>query len=143
MTYRPFRVIADASILKELRMIFANDGEDVSFMGGPLGIKVIGTPGQFRFADLLDAGQPETFLLEMATSKTRLISPSFRSVLTFTKVACIDPQKQRHSIPDAVDELNQGLMSKGVMHKGDYRGSPVLTREVIRDVQLGRQFQRF
>lgn len=142
MMYRPWRVIADASILKELRMLFANDGEDVSLNGGPLGIKVIGTAGQFRFADLLDAGQPETFILEPSSSKTRLISPSFRSVLTFTKLGLLDPQTQRHAIPDEIDTINQGLIGKGAMHKGDVGGSPVLTRELIREVQLGRQRQR-
>lgn len=142
MMYRPWRVISDASILKELRMIFANDGEDVSLAGGPLGIKVIGTAGQFRFADLLDAGQPETFILEPTSSKTRLISPSFRSVLTFTKLGLLDPATQRHAIPDEIDIINQGLIGKGAMHKGDASGSPVLTRELIREVQLGRQRQR-
>jgi hypothetical protein len=142
MTYRPWRTIADASIAKELRMLFANDGEDPTFAGGPLGIKCLGTPAQFRFADLLDAGQPQTFILEPATSKTRLISPSYRSVLTFTKQSLLDPATQRHALPDVIDELNQGLMTKGVQHISGASGSPVLDRNTIREVQLGRQYQR-
>lgn len=140
MMYRPWRRIADASIMKELRRIFANDGEDVSFSAGALGIKTIGTTGQFRFAELLDAGQPETFILEQATSKTRLTSPSYRSVLTFTKQSLLDPAEQRHTIPDAVDELNQGVLALGVGHKSGV-GGEVLTRQTIRDLQLGRQYQ--
>jgi len=141
MLYRPWRRIADASILKELRLIFADNGEDVTMRNGLLGIQTIGTRGQFRFAELVDAGMADTFILEQATSKTRLISPSFRSVLTFTKASLLDPAEQRHTIPDALDEVNTGVVTMGAAHKSDVGGSPVLSRGMIRELQLGRQFQ--
>ena len=141
MVYRPWRRIADASILKELRLIFDNDGEDPSFAAGPLGIKTFGTRGQFRLAELVDAGKADTFVLEQASSKTRLISPSHRSVLTFSKLQLLDPNSQRHTIPDVVHEANQVVPALGGSHFADTSGNAVITRQSIRELQLGRQYQ--
>jgi len=142
MLYRPWRRIADASIAKELRMIFANDGEDTTMRNGPLGIKCFGTPGQFRFAELLDAGMADTFILEQASSKTRLTSASHRSVLTFTKNSLQDIDEQRHTVPDVMDEINQTVIGMGAAHRASVTGTQVLTRALIRDLQLGRQYQK-
>ena len=143
MRFRPYRRIADATLMMEQKLTFMNDGEDPSPLAGPLGIKVIGTPSQFRFADLVDAGQPETYLLEPVRSKTRLIDPSHRSVLTFTKLALLDEDSQTHTIPDVIMEENQKAISKGNVHASGAGGSSkVYSRKVIRDIQLGRQFQR-
>ena len=135
MLYRPWRRIADASILKELRLIFADDGEDTTLRNGLLGIKTIGTRGQFRFAELLDAGMQNTFILEQATSKTRLISPSYRSVLTFTKASMLDPAEQRHTVPDAITTINASLLNLGDAHKSDVGGSPVRSEEHTSELQ--------
>jgi len=143
MRFRPFRRIADATLMMEQKLTFMNDGEDVSPLAGPLGIKVIGTPTQFRFADLVDAGQPETYLLEPVRTRTRLIDPSHRSVLTFTKLALLDEDSQTHTIPDVVMTENQKSVTLGNKHaSGATSSSKVYNRNTIRDIQLGRQFQR-
>lgn len=143
MMYRPWRNIVDASIMKELRLTFANDGEDPSPLAGLLGIKTIGSARQFRFADLLDAGQPETFVLEKAMSKTRLIDPSYRSVLTFSKLALLDPSSQRHTIPDVITDSNASLFLMPGRYASAYGSDKsVYNRASIRELQLGRQYQR-
>lgn len=143
MRFRPYRRVADATLMMEQKLTFMNDGEDVSPLAGPLGIKVIGTPKQFRFADLVDAGQPETFLLEPVRSRTRLIDPSHRSVLTFTKLALLDQDSQTHTIPDVIMAENQKAIAKGNSHSSGFGGkAKVYSRATIRDIQLGRQFQR-
>jgi hypothetical protein len=143
MRFRPFRRIADATILMEQKVTFMNDGEDLSPLAGPLGIRTIGSPKQFRFADLVDAGQPETFLLEPVRSRTRLIDSSHRSVLTFTKLMLLDEDSQTHTIPDVIMKENQKVISLGMKHASKFGGgSKVYNRATIRDIQLGRQFQR-
>jgi hypothetical protein len=143
MQFRPFRRIADATVMMEQRLTFMNDREDTSHLAGPLGISVIGTPKPFRFADLVDAGTPETFLLEPLKSRTRLIDPSHRSVLTFTKLALLDPDSQAHTIPGVIQEENQKQIGRGLVYASAIGGSSkVYTRALIRDIQLGRQFQR-
>lgn len=143
MMYRPWRNIVDASVMKELKLTFANDGEDPSPLAGLLGIKTIGTSRQFRFADLMDAGQPETFILEKAMSKTRLIDPSYRSVLTFSKLALLDPSSQRHTVPDVIAEENDKLFNYPGKYASAFQSdNRVYNRNTIRDIQLGRQYQR-
>jgi hypothetical protein len=129
--------------MMEQRLTFMNDREDTSHLAGPLGISVIGTPKPFRFADLVDAGTPETFLLEPLKSRTRLIDPSHRSVLTFTKLALLDPDSQAHTIPGVIQEENQKQIGRGLVYASAIGGlSKVYICALIRDIQLGRQFQR-
>jgi len=143
MLYRPWRTYVDSAVAKELRMTFLNLGEDASQANGPLGIEMIGVPKEFRFAELVRAG-PEvarTFILEKATSKTRMVNPDNRGILTFSRVSLLDPTSQRHIIPDILREYNTALDMMTAQHSNGMKGK-VYTRDFIRELQAGRQIMR-
>jgi hypothetical protein len=143
MLYRPWRTYVDAAVAKELRLTFLNLGEDETGESGPLGIEVIGQPKDFRFAELVKAGDDvaNTFILEKATSKTRMIDPSNRGILTFSRISLLDPTTQRHVIPDVLREYNASLDKMAAMHS-NVGATKVYNRQLIRELQLGRQMQR-
>ena len=143
MLYRPWRTYVDAAVAKELRLTFLNLGEDESGESGPLGVEVIGQPKDFRFAELVKAGKTvaNTFILEKATSKTRMIDPSNRGILTFSRISLLDPTTQRHVIPDVLREYNASLDKMAALHS-NVGSTKVYNRQLIRELQLGRQMQR-
>jgi hypothetical protein len=143
MLYRPWRTYVDSAIAKELRMTFLNLGEDATSAFGPLGIEMIGVPKEFRFAELVRAG-PEvarTFVMEKATSKTRMVNPDNRGILTFSRVSLLDPTSQRHIIPDVLREYNTAVDMMSGSHSSGSKGK-VYNRAFIRELQAGRQIMR-
>jgi hypothetical protein len=142
MLYRPWRSIVDAAVAKELRYTFLNTGDDVAFAAGPLGIRTIGEPKPFRFEELVNAGEADQFILEKASSKTRMVDPSNRSILTFAKVSLLDPTSLRHVIVDVATLINADSMPRAMSHAASAGGTAVYTRSTIRDIQAGRQLQR-
>lgn len=141
MLYRPWRVIVDAAVAKELRYTFLNLGDDPDFMAGDLGISIIGNPKDFRFEELVEAGQQNVFILEKASSKTRMVNPDHRSILTFSRVSLLDPSSLRHTIADAARIFNAQSELRGLAYASSPKGL-VYNRDLIRQVQAGRQRNR-
>jgi len=144
MLYRPWRTIVDAAVAKELKLTFANLGDENSHLYGPLGIETIGTPTGFRFEQMVKAGPrlSRQFILDKAGSMTRMTNPAERGSLIFTKVKLTDPNSRRHVIPDILREYNALMDGFSEIHAQSAGGKRVYTRDYIRDVQSGRQFQR-
>jgi len=143
MIYRPYRRIVDAAVSRELRQLFMPTHEQTTVQGGPLGLPVYGTPVNFRLAQLVyDAQLPDQYILEKATTKTRMVDPSNRGMLTFSRIPLLDENTQRHTLTDVVHDINDMNYTRGINHTSGASG-PVYTIDVIRDIQLGRQFQRF
>jgi hypothetical protein len=141
MLYRPWREYVDAAVAKELRYTFPNRGDASNARFGELGIELIGTRKEFRFDELVRAGMEDTFLLEKASSKTRMINKDNRGILVFTKNTLLDPDSLRHMIPDATRALN-AMIELDMSHKATIGGTPVLTRDFIRNVQMGKTVMR-
>jgi hypothetical protein len=143
MLYRPWREYVDAAVAKELRYTFPNQGDATSGIFGELGIQVIGSHKEFRFDELIRAGLADVFLLEKASSKTRMINKDNRGILVFTKSALLDPTTLRHVLPDEMKTYNAMLDLIGSRHKSAVGGgTAVYTQAVIRAVQQGRQLNR-
>lgn len=146
MLFRPWRTVVDASVAKEQRLTFLNTKEEVQFTNGPLAIATIGETKAFRLEDLINAGEQDQFLLEPASSKTRMTDPSYRSILTFGRIALTDPTTGRHVLPDIAQSLNQMSFVKANRYAsstgGSDGGSLVYDRAYLRDLQSGRQAQR-
>lgn len=143
MIYRPYRRLVDAAVSKELKLLMVPTHERYDGAGGPLGLPFYGSPTPFRFAQLaLDAKKPDQFILEPGASKSRMIDPKNRGLLTFGKLALLDPNTQRHELLPIVRELNAIHFNRSTVHGSSVGGSYVFERNFIRDVQLGRQMQR-
>lgn len=146
MLFRPWRTVVDASVAKEQRLTFLNTKEEVQFTNGPLAIATIGEIKAFRLEDLINAGEQDQFLLEPASSKTRMTDPSYRSILTFGRIALTDPTTGRHVLPDIAQSLNQMSFVKANSYAsstgGSAGGTLVYDRAYLRDLQSGRQAQR-
>lgn len=143
MVYRPYRRLVDAALSREVKMLFMPTHENYSAEGGALGLPVYGRPSLFRFAQMVfDANLPDQFALEKATSKTRLVNKDNRGLLTFSKATLLDETTLRHILPDVVKGINDLQFSRGGVHSASASGQKVYTKELIRDVQLGRQYQR-
>lgn len=141
MLYRPWRNIVDAAVAKELRYTFLNLGDSSDFSAGELGIEVIGDPKEFRFSELLRADRANVFLMEKVSTKTRMVNPDHRSIMTFTKTSTQDPTTRRHMIADATRLFNSNTEGKGLLYAAS--GSKLIyNRANIRDLQLGRQMNR-
>jgi hypothetical protein len=143
MLYRPWRTYVDAAIAKELRYTFPNRGDFTGNNFGELGIEVIGTHKEFRFDELIRADMADTFILEKASSKTRMINRDNRGILVFTKTTLLDPTTLRHIVPDELRTYNAALDLLGSAHKSAFGGSTIVyTTENIRAIQMGRQINR-
>jgi len=142
MIYRPYRTLVDAAVAKELKQLLVPTHERYDGVGGPLGLPFYGTTTPFRFSQLaFDANLPDQFLLEPAASKARMINSANRGMLTFGKLALLDTDTQRHVISPILREMNNAVYMRGQVHAGGVTGSPVYTRDLIRDIQYGRQLQ--
>jgi hypothetical protein len=149
MIYRPWRVIVDAAIAREQKMMFMPTHENPSAAAGSFGLPAYGTQNLFRLAQM-HYDVPEAYgvdavmqyILEKAAGKTRLVDSSNRGMLTFTKATLVDPTTSRHLLPDMVRELNDMQYVRGDRHKMSVDGKAVYSRELIRDIQLGRQRQK-
>jgi len=142
MIYRPYRRLVDAALSRELRQLFMPTHEQTAVQGGPLGLPVYGTPVNFRLAQLVyDAQLPDQYILEKASTKTRLFDPSNRGMLTFSRIPLLDENTQRHLLTEVVADINDMNYTRGVNHTSGV-GAPVFVSDVIRDIQLGRQYQR-
>lgn len=104
---------------------------------------MIGVPKEFRFAELVRAGPDvaKTFILEKATTKTRMVNPDNRGILVFNRISLLDPTSQRHVIPDILREYNAALDALALAYASSGKGK-VYNRALIRDLQSGRQIQR-
>jgi len=143
MVYRPYRRLVDAAISREEKQLFMPTHENLSPGGGPLGLPFYGDRVPFRMAQLaFDAKKPQQFVLEKALMKTRMVDTSNRGMLTFTKVALLDTDTQTHLLPQAVKVMSDAQYTRGAGHAASAAGGAVYTRENIREVQLGRQFQK-
>lgn len=144
MVYRPYRRNVDAAIAREQRLLFMPTHEKYSGTGGPFGLPCYGTPSLFRLAQLhYDANKADQFILEKAATKTRMVNPANRGLLTFSKVTLLDPTTERHLLPETIKAVNNTQYTRGTRHASSYTGVPIYTREMIRAVQMGRQYQRF
>jgi len=142
MIYRPYRTLVDAAVAKELKQLLVPTHERYDGVGGPLGLPFYGTTTPFRFSQLaFDAGLPDQFLLEPAASKARMINSANRGMLTFGKLALLDTDTQRHVISPILREMNNAVYLRGQVHAGGVTGTPIYTRDLIRDIQYGRQLQ--
>jgi len=84
-----------------------------------------------------------TFLLEKASSKSRMVNKDNRGILVFTKTTMLDPQTLRHIAADDLRALSTALDLTGIIHKTAYGGSKVVySKDIIRAMQLGRQMNR-
>ena len=143
MIYRPYRRIVDAAVAKELKQLLVPTHERYDGAGGPLGLPFYGTPTPFRFAQLaFDANDADQFILEPAASKVRMVDSRNRGMLTFGKVALLDTDTQRHELLPVLRSLNNSIYDREKVHASSITGTGVLTRDIIRDIQLGRQLQR-
>jgi len=143
MIYRPYRELVDAAMARELKMLLVPTHEQTSGKGGIFGFPYYGKPTDFRLAQLVfDANKPDQYVLEKATTKSRLLDPSNRGMLTFTKLTLLDPTSQRHVLLDTLDMLNDVQYTRGMAHAMSASGALVYDKDLIREVQLGRQFQR-
>jgi len=140
--YRPTRTIVDAAVDAESRRRFIQTGERYDSEGGLLGLNFRGASVPFAQHSLIvDAGQNMQYALESAYFKTRLIDPSNRSKVTFTKVDMMEDDDQR------IPRLMQSRNALFPMLGNRYAMNPatkakVLNTDTIRAVQLGRQYQR-
>jgi hypothetical protein len=141
MLYRPWRYIVDSAVAKELRYTFLNLGDRSEFGFGELGIETIGSEKEMRFAELVRSDNADVFVLEKASSKTRMVNPDHRSILTFSRVSMLDPSSLRHQVADAARLFNAQSELKGFNYASSSRGL-VYNRALLREVQSGRQAQR-
>jgi len=141
MLYRPWRYIVDSAVAKELRYTFLNLGDRSEFGFGELGIETIGSEKEMRFAELVRSDNADVFVLEKASSKTRMVNPDHRSILTFSRVSMLDPSSLRHQVADTARLFNAQSELKGFNYASSSRGL-VYNRALLREVQSGRQAQR-
>ena len=143
MVYRPYRNLVDAAMARELKLLLVPTHEQTSGKGGIFGLPYYGKPTDFRLAQLVfDANKPDQYVLEKATTKSRLLDPSNRGMLTFTKLTLLDPTSQRHVLLDVLDLLNDIQYTRGMSHAMSASGNEIYNKDLIREVQLGRQFIR-
>jgi len=143
MNYRPWRNIVDAAVFKEMKLLFIPTHERLDAMGGPLGLPAYGDAVPFRFEQLIDAGFENQFILEKPASKTRMVDSANRGMLTFSKVALLDEDTGRHMLSDPSREMNSMFLTDANTYSSSISGNPVYTREMLRDIQLGRQRQNW
>jgi hypothetical protein len=143
MLHRPWRSIVDAAVHKEQRLTFLNTKEEPHFTGGRLAISTIGAAKSFRLEDLINAGEENQYLLEVASSRTRMTDPSYRSIMTFGRIMLTDPATSRHILPDVANVRNQGSFQGAQRYASQAAGGKlVYDRAFLRDLQSGRQAQR-
>lgn len=145
MIYRPWRALADAAIAREQKMLFMPTHENLAASAGAFGLPVYGDKSKFRLAQMhydVPGDAALQYILEKSAGKTRLVDTSNRGMLTFSKVALVDPADQSHLLPTLVKDLNDGQYDRGDRHKVSSDGKLVYSRELIRDIQLGRQRQK-
>jgi hypothetical protein len=141
MSYRPWRYLVDSAIYKEQKLLFIPTHERTDFAGGLLGIPAYGQTVPFRFEQLFDAGFSDQFILEKPATKTRMVDPSNRGMLTFTKVALLDEDTGRHELAEVTRTINSKYMSRATKYSMSVTDSVVYSRAMIRSIQLGRQMQ--
>jgi hypothetical protein len=145
MIYRPWRVLADAAIAREQKMLFMLTHENLAAAAGAFGLPVYGDKSKFRLAQMhydVPGDAVLQYILEKSSGKTRLVDSSNRGMLTFSKVSLVDPTDQSHLLPDLVKDLNDGQYERGNRHKMSSEGKLVYARDLIREIQLGRQRQK-
>jgi len=142
MLYRPWRNIVDAAVAKELRLTFLNLGDDSELKSGILGVQTVGTPKPFRLEELIEADEAQQFILEKSSGKTRMVDPSHRSILTFSRASLLDPSSHRHVLVDEAIAVNSQLSGAGAKHMSAATGEIVYHRDLIRMLQVGRQNQK-
>jgi len=140
--YRPFRTIVDAAVDSESRRRLIQTGERYDSGGGLLGLNYRGQAIPFAQHSLIvDAEQPLQYLLETDYFKTRLIDPSNRGKVTFTKVDMMEDGDQR--IPRVLQARNAMFPGLGSRYaQNPLTKVKVLDTDRIRAVQIGRQYQR-
>jgi hypothetical protein len=142
MRYRPGRNLVDAAIAAEQKMLLAPIHERLDMDGGVIGLPYHGPKTPFRFHTLVEAGMANQYILERATSKTRMTDPSQRNRLVFTKIALIDPNSERLLMPDMIRVMDAEKTGRKESLFSSPVAQTVLDREMIRAIQRGRQQQR-
>jgi len=143
MIYRPYRRLVDAAVAREQKLLFMPTHENLEPTGGVFGLPVYGEPALFRLAQMhYGANRAQQYILEKSMGKTRMVDSANRGMLTFSKAPLLDPQSQRHILPDVVRGLNDLQYSRGNHYAASATGTKVYTRDLIREIQLGRQYQR-
>jgi hypothetical protein len=143
MRYRPGRNLVDAAMYAEQKMLLAPTRERLDMDGGVLGLPYYGPKTPFRFHTLVEAGMANQYILEKATSKTRMTDASQRNRLVFTKLSLMDPNSERILLPDNVRVMDSEKTGRaGKLFTSPVASEGVLTRESIRAIQRGRQLQR-
>jgi hypothetical protein len=122
---------------------FAPTRERLDMDGGVLGLPYYGPKTPFRFHTLVEAGMANQYILEKATSKTRMTDASQRNRLIFTKLSLMDPNSERILLPDSVRVMDSEKTGRaGKLFTSPVASEGVLTRDSIRAIQRGRQLQR-
>ena len=143
MVYRPHRTISDAAVATEQRLFLVPTHDKLDESGGWFGLPYYGMERPFLMETLVFiAGVPDQYILEGPRARTRLIDTADRGRLTFSKVSLLDPTGIGHTSIPAVQSFNAAVPGLAGAYGLGANGKPLWTREFIRDLQLGRQFQR-